>query len=370
MTSRFRQTAAALAAAFPLILAIPAGPAQAATASCPGRIINPVTDICWSCLLPITAAGATVAKSGSLPDYDTDAKPVCSCGTGVNLRVGVSLSFWEPLRTAEVVRHSWCFPSLGGLEMEPGDLRAKDQGRTPKRFGTTRRTAFWQVHWYHSPWLFVLETLLDHQCLEQAPWDLAYLSELDPLWDDTLLSFVLTPEAALTTSGAAIGVCAVDCVLASAGASEKTLYWCSGCQGSVFPLSGWMAGQNSPLQAWHLMAHRFAQKLTREGVLWTAHGQKGQCGPYWQPIFEKPAWRTQLIYPSRTTSKETGACCQPLGRSTAIWGSGKSWPYTGEDGAVLLWRKRDCCVAVSGTDVATASVHSSTAEGIAALRAE
>ncbi len=342
----------AFLASFAVLLAAAAPLAtEAASSLCPGRIPNPVTDVCWSCMTPITIAkAATVSSKGTLPDITTDAAPVCACGSGLSLKVGLNISFWEPVRTAEVVRHSWCFPSLGGVEM-PAGLRAPDHGRTPRRRGQARRTSFWQVHWYQSPWLFVMEALLDDACLEQAPWDLAYLSELDPLWDDTMTSFLLAPDAALFTAGAAFGACAADCVAATAGVASKTLYWCSGCQGAVFPLSGWMAGQTSPLRAWHLMAHRFALKLSREGLLWSAHGSQGQCGPYLQPLMDKSAWRTQLLLPSRSTSKDSGGCCQPLGRSTTLWGAGKTFPMGGEDGSILLWRKRDCCLA-SGVSAA------------------
>lgn len=319
-------------------------------ADCTGKIINPVTDVCWSCLFPIKlGAKLPVSPEGALPDADTDAPVLCACGTAANLEAGLTFSFWEPVRTAEIVRHAWCLPSLGGVPISggkasAGGIRGMVHARTPKTEDTRRRTAFWNVHWYMSPWLFVLEAVLDQGCLEQAPWDLAYLSELDPLWDDTLASFLLAPDAALFTAGAAFGACAADCIAATAGLSIKTLYWCSGCQGAVFPLSGWMAGQTSPVQAWHLMSHRFAVKLSREGILWSAHGKKGVCGPYLTPLMDKSVWRTQLVYPARSTGKTEGSCCYPLGRTTAIWAAGKSFPGSGEDGAVLLWRKRDCCL--------------------------
>ncbi|BBF23482.1 TraU family protein [Sutterella megalosphaeroides] len=309
--------------------------------ACSGRVPDPVTDLCWSCMFPMVLGKTIpVSVSGNLPDVETDATAFCLCGSDINVEGGLNFSFWEPLRTAEVVRHPWCFPQLGGISMEgPG---SSDHARTSRTEETRRRTAFWNVHWYQSPWFFITEAVADTGCLETAPWDLAYLSELDPLWDDTVTSFLLSPDAALFTSAASGGACAVDCATALLGTSLNSLYWCSGCQGRVFPLSGWMAAMTGSVQAWHLMAHRFAQKLTREGVLFSGHGARGQCGPYMQPLFQKDVWRTQLIYPSRNASGS--ACCQPLGRSTAPLGPYKTTPMTGEDGAILLWRKRDCCM--------------------------
>lgn len=309
--------------------------------ACSGEVPNPIKDLCWSCMFPMVLGKTIpVSVSGDLPDVETDATAFCLCGSDINVEGGLNFSFWEPLRTAEVVRHPWCFPQLGGISMEgPG---SSDHARTSRTEETRRRTAFWNVHWYQSPWFFITEAVADTGCLETAPWDLAYLSELDPLWDDTVTSFLLSPDAALFTSAASGGACAVDCATALLGTSINTLYWCSGCQGRVFPLSGWMAAMTGSVQAWHLMAHRFAQKLTREGVLFSGHGARGQCGPYMQPLFQKDVWRTQLVYPSRNASGSSG--CQPLGRSTALLGPYKTTPMTGEDGAILLWRKRDCCM--------------------------
>ncbi len=309
--------------------------------ACSGEVPNPIKDLCWSCMFPMVLGKTIpVSVSGDLPDVETDATAFCLCGSDINVEGGLNFSFWEPLRTAEVVRHPWCFPQLGGISMEgPG---SSDHARTSRTEETRRRTAFWNVHWYQSPWFFITEAVADTGCLETAPWDLAYLSELDPLWDDTVTSFLLSPDAALFTSAASGGACAVDCATALLGTSINTLYWCSGCQGRVFPLSGWMAAMTGSVQAWHLMAHRFAQKLTREGVLFSGHGARGQCGPYMQPLFQKDVWRTQLVYPSRNASGSS--CCQPLGRSTALLGPYKTTPMTGEDGAILLWRKRDCCM--------------------------
>lgn len=309
--------------------------------ACSGEVPNPITDLCWSCMFPMVLGKTIpVSVSGDLPDVETDATAFCLCGSDINVEGGLNFSFWEPLRTAEVVRHPWCFPQLGGISMEgPG---SSDHARTSRTEETRRRTAFWNVHWYQSPWFFITEAVADTGCLETAPWDLAYLSELDPLWDDTVTSFLLSPDAALFTSAASGGACAVDCATALLGTSLNSLYWCSGCQGRVFPLSGWMAAMTGSVQAWHLMAHRFAQKLTREGVLFSGHGASGQCGPYMQPLFQKDVWRTQLAYPSCNASGSS--CCQPLGRSTALLGPYRTTPMTGEDGAILLWRKRDCCM--------------------------
>lgn len=308
-----------------------------ALAACYGRVLNPVTDIPWDGVFPITVAGARLSKAG-INSPTTDAAPVCACQKGPILKAGVNLSFFEPIRTAEVVREPFCFPSLGGISIDSG-LRAPAHGRSASRGRETeaRHTAFYQAHWYVSPWLFVFETILDTECLEQSPWDMAYMTEVDPMWDDAWASFVLAPESALFANPAAVAACAADCVASTSGSPRPELFWCAGCQGSLYPLSGWMAAMTNPVSSWHLLAERLAVKLAREGVLWAAYGKRGQCGPYFEPIPRKDVWRTSLVYP--VSDRRVRA----LGASVLSGGPGQTFPVKGEDGAILLWRLRDCC---------------------------
>ena len=238
-----------------LALGVLVGP-QCAHASCRGAFPNPVTDVCWSCLFPMKVAG--VATSSGVSDPSNDAPAVCTCQRGPVPVPGFNLSFWEPLRTVEIVREPYCLVSLAGVSMNPG-ISAPYHGRSAQRTagveasfsGDSERiesgTAFYQAHWYHTPWLFVLEAVVDTSCLENAAWDLAYLTELDPIWGDSLAAFVLAPESALFANPAAVAACALDCAAASVMTPRPELFWCSGCQGGLYPLTGWIAAMTSPL---------------------------------------------------------------------------------------------------------------------------
>src|SRR5437763_1024441 len=82
---------------------LPFGCAYAAgVATCTGKFPNPITDICWSCILPISIGAARVGNFGGQEDIDNPANPLCSCG--VNPTIGLSIGFWEPARHVEVVR--------------------------------------------------------------------------------------------------------------------------------------------------------------------------------------------------------------------------------------------------------------------------
>lgn len=317
-------------------------PLSSAGENCSGRVINPVTDICWTCIFPVRLGKSVrLSKTGMLPDADTNAPSFCMC----DLKPGLNMSFWEPIRTVEIVRTPGCSPSLGGIKLPTVKAPSYNKVHRKKRDDATRRhTAFYQVHWFVTPWLFTLEVLLDQACLEQAPWDLAYMSELDPLWNDSVASFVLQPDSAQFANPLSVAACTADCVAASVGLPINTLYWCSGCQGSLFPLTGWVASATSHVKAWMLLAHRFAVKMAREGLLWSAHGREGQCGPYIQPLLQKDVWRMELLYPG---SSGTKTFCAPLGRGTAIGYEGRTTSPGGEDGVILMWRRRDCCASPS-----------------------
>ena len=318
-----------------------------AQASCSGRIINPVTDVCWECLFPITIGNNLSFQTGPFTDVETDAEALCACSGEANITLGMNLGFWEPIRTLEIVREPFCFPSLGGVSL--GDKTfAPAHGRTPNPKERGHRTSFYQVHWYHTPWLYLLEILLDTTCLEQSAWDVAYMTELDPLWDDSTSSFLLNPDVTLFANPIAIGACSLDCVAATTRLPMNDLYWCAGCAGSLFPLTGWVNAHITDEQAFSLLTQRFTLKLHREGLLWRQWGKDGQCGPQFEMVMSKNVYRTQMLYP---TSKTEGQCCRPFGASTAPDALGGLTPIVkGEDAAFLIWRRRDCCQGARVTD--------------------
>lgn len=312
--------------------------------TCTGKFMNPLTDICWSCVFPLKIGSATLIGAGQEDNGTSGGSPFCAC-TGSGLpRVGVKVSFWEPARIVEVVRAPYCFPSLGGMKLNVG-IDAPAHGRSRKDSGS--KASFYQVHWYINPIMFWLEVLIDNSCLEQGVFDLAYFTEVDPLWSDSQLTFIINPDVALFTNLPAQAACAADCAAATAGFPLNELFWCAGCQGSMYPLDGWVGTHLGGVQASTLLTQRMTNKMHREGLIWAASGSDGLCGYYVQPIMDKSNYKMQMIYPVRATEKINGKCCQTFGRSTTIWGAGKEFPYRGEDFAYQLFRKRDCCQGVS-----------------------
>ena len=307
--------------------------------TCHGRFMNPITDICWSCIFPLTIGGASLVSDGQI-DIANPSNPLCACTNPP--RVGLSIGFWEPVRLVDVTRTPFCMVGLGGITIDPGIHvpRGAQVGHDSQT-----RNSFYHVHWYANPILYWLEVLLDFPCLEKGALDLVYLTEVDPLWADDELTAVLHPEAVLFANAPAKAACAADCVAASAGIGIPNLFWCAGCQGSIFPMTGHVATHIGGVQASTLLTQRMTAKMHRQLTTFAGAGEAGLCGYYMKPIMDKTHYKLQMVYPTPNTRKDAGQCCQPYGRTTLIWGAGKAYPASGEDFAYQIFRKRNCCAS-------------------------
>lgn len=307
---------------------------------CQGKFANPITDICWSCLFPITLGGIRIMTMGQ-EDTGNPGGFLCTCTDP--LRIGIKTAFWEPARRVDVTRTPYCFVSLGGIKIDPG-IRAPE-GEVRLQQDNTKQSSY-QVHWYIDPILYWLEVLLDFICLETGSFDVAYITEVDPTWNDDELTMLLNPETFLFGNPIAQAACAGDCVLSSFGFGSNVLFWCAGCQGSIYPLNGHVQAHVSHVQASSLLVQRMTAKLHREFLMWGTSGEDGLCGIYPSPVMDKTQYKYHMLYPIPQTQKINRRCCQPYGRTTALWGAGKSYPYKGEDFAYMIFRKKNCCLGV------------------------
>ena len=312
---------------------------NASAQSCTGRFVNPVTDVCWECLFPISIGPIRIGAAAGAPDTPNPGSPICFCGSPIP-RIGLSLGVWEPARLIDASRAPWCFPNLGGLTID-GGLPA-GRGRTGTSGGDGAQGSTWHVHYYVYPLLSWIGALIDLGCLEGGGLDIAWISELDPTWRDDELSFLLNPEAALFADIPAQAACAADCAAASAGLPLDPLYWCAGCQGAMYPLTGNVGAHVGGVQASILAAQRLVFRLHRTLLTWGTSGSAALCGRYPMPIMKKSQYRWQMTQPVPATSALTG--CNPTGRSTVLWESLRELPVAGENFGFLLWRKRNCCL--------------------------
>ncbi len=229
---------------FALVITITFFPfkANASSITCKGHFVNPITDICWSCMMPISIGSVKLGNSGSGPkgrDIKNPSLPVCMCNKGkppVPVP-GVAIGFWEPVRMTEVTRTPFCMVNLGGLMLGNGKQEKIGSygGSRDKRAGDK---SFYHVHYYVYPLVYWLELLTDFVCLERASFDIAYMSEYDVTWSDEKMQSLLNPDAALFGNPIAQAACGLDCGAATMDMPRDELFWCSGCWGNLYPLSG------------------------------------------------------------------------------------------------------------------------------------
>jgi len=310
-------------------------PAGEALAVCSGSILNPITDVCWKCIFPIKIAGITII--GGPEDCPDPVKyPICICPAPppIFFRIGIPVAFWEPARMVEVVKDPFCFPSLG---MRLGGFsRGQLQGSSSEGAGTVRRGhTFQQAHWFLFPVYALLEILVDFVCVEHTSFDVAYLTEVDPLWNDDSLAFIIQPEALLFANQIAQMACTADSVTSQVGLPLNALFWCIGSWGSSYPLSGALDNEDVTAASAGIGA-RMIYKLGRQGLLWDTATDLCQKVPSF--IWVKYHWKFQIARPVR------GRQCIPLGRSGMIWGVAKNPPKSGSDNFLfMVFRKRACC---------------------------
>lgn len=353
--SLFSRKLKAFAFVLGLVCSVSAHAANAKDLTCQGKFINPITDICWSCVLPIKIGGKyTMLDMDKQEDYDSmEGKSRLFCACGNPSKVGTTVSFWEPTHLVETVRHPFCMVSLGGANwgkkfdevVTSNESLAKWFGGSHKKDDvetTGSTTGFYQAHWYKNPAIFWLQVILDYDCLDKGTFDIGWLTELDPTWKSPELAFLQAPDAALFANPIAQAVCAADCVKANTGFPFPKLFWCAGCNGSIYPYTGYISNQTSPIEAARLMVARIQSKMHRDFVAHTATGEKGLCGFRLQPVMDKRQYKMSMTYPI-AAKKFNGKCCEPIGRTSLVRDTGKSFPYKGQDFAFQVFRKRDCC---------------------------
>ncbi len=300
-----------------------------------------LTDICWNCLFPIRAAGASLG-GGNVPSMATDQK-FCFCSDPLGVpQLGMTVGLWNPARLIEIVRQPWCSPALGGHTFSTSTLRLL--ASTGKGDFDASEMAFFNYHYFAFPLTILLDLFWDDRCNADGyrDFDLLYVSELDPTWNSDLLAFFTSPETALFANPAAIAACAADAASAAVGKPLDALFWCAGAWGHLYPLSGLSpTSHGTDPRITSLLATRATAALHRRGLAWKTAGNEALCGGLIYPFIPKSQYRLSMFYPVAETQSN-----HAIGETTFTWGAGRSYPGPGEDHLYILWRWQDCCVGL------------------------
>ena len=285
----------------------------------------------YTAMFPLRIAGIPIIP-GRIQDVGGSvSSPICICKDPIP-RIGIPVSFFEPSRLIEVVKDPYCFPSMGfGLTTSGGAL-----GGTSGDDGSGNQSTFYQAHYYIFPIYALLELLTDFICLQMTGFDMAYLTEVDPLWNNDTLSAILNPEALLFGNPVSNLACIADAVTSAVFEPIDALFWCKGSWGNAYPLTG-QTGGDGFVEGGASVAASLIYKLHRQLILWGSWGQAGLCGYYPAPIWRKSAYRLQIVTPIPSVYATT------IGTTGTIWSFGKNPPFVGDNFSYLLFKKRECC---------------------------
>jgi conjugal transfer pilus assembly protein TraU len=311
-------------------------------AECKATFFNLITDVDWTGIFPVRIGGVVIKGGESeelkhLDELDEVKKIICTCKTKQGITFGLAVSFWEPARVAEIVKDPWCFPLIGGITIESQPMT---QGGADQEFAASQTHQYFaQAHWYMFSVWNMLDLFMDVPCIPWEGFDLAYMTELDPLWQRDDLALFIHPEVLLFANPIAQAACIADSVTSQIGKPIDQLFWCMGSWGGAYPLSG-STDQSTIIEGAANLAGRMIFKLSREGVMWDPGVDL--CGAVVTPIWIKSHYKMHLMKPTRTR-------IIPIGQSSFVWGLGKD-PFFGTNkGAAenfdwLIFRKIKCCL--------------------------
>lgn len=317
-----------------------------ASPGCKTRFVNPVTDISWKSIFPLTIGSVPLVPSLlELPDTANPGTPIAWCPDIPPVgRLGLTMGYWEPHSLVDITRIPYCMVNMG-FEMPIG-INQQQVGGSSSSMDNEDNAQFYQVHWYKYPVTYLLNLIASVFCLQAEGVDLAYMSELDPLWDSDVASFILNPEAILFGNPITQLACIAESVAKSLPFALNTgvmeafdfLFWCAGAQGSMYPLTGTVPHSYSTVSNAVLLAERMNFKLHRQGMIFETKGVVPiVCQQFVAPILPKSRYRYQF-----TNYVPQPFMSHPYGTTTMLSEAGKDNLVTQSNFGILNFHKRNC----------------------------
>ena len=325
-----------------LCLAMSAHGANLIPTVCDGKFFNPITDMDWNTLFPISIAGAKVTSSGNMNSPLMDMMPpICTCPTIFGFPfIGVGITYWQPIYISEIERRPGCLTSLGGVKILSDAYNLIGSNQTVSGVGRGKSANRMQVHHYNYPVFELLEMFKSLGCKSSSGMSLAYITEIDYPWNSGEWSAVLTPEAVLFSGAVANLACAVDSVAAMTGFPLDPLFWCSGTWGNTYPLAGNSNHSGDPFTLNNQIESKFLARQARLGLGWQTIGPTAICSSHPNPVWVKSQFRYNQVAP-----------IPRRGRAVTTGDNGKLFqfppvtnPPTQEHTVNLIWQGQQCCL--------------------------
>lgn len=311
---------------------------MADTANCHGKFLNPISDINWTMVFPISIAGVRVDMPDESPESPLGrASPMCVCPShfGGWPSPGFMVTFHEPMFIEEISRDPGCFSTIGGVKALGGfDSEATDMKED------TDNSSRWEVHWYAYPVFKILQIFQDLICASSHGFALTYVSEVDPTWQNDEWGAVFSPESVIFANPLAQSACMVDAVTSTFNYSLDPLFWCAGSWGGVYPFTGNANASQGRIQSAELVGAKAIARLAREGMLWDTVGPWAMCSPVPNPIWVKSEFSVDPVYPMISHGYGLAIGASPTVRMLL---PPQSYPSF-ENISQVIFQEQQCCI--------------------------
>lgn len=326
---------------FAVVLCLATGAQAMMPAICTGTIFNPLTDTDWNNLYPITIMGAHISTNSNMTSPLMEIMPpVCVCPTIFGFPFfGIGVTFWQPMYVSEIESRAGCLNSLGGTNVleQYAMINSEQTVNNQRKSNEVNRM---QVHWYEYPVFSMLEMMESLSCKNTNGFNLAYMTEIDPTWQDDQWGAVFTPEAAIFSNPIATAACAVDAVTSMLGYPMDALFWCAGTWGNIYPLAGNSNQSGDPFTMNNQIQAKFIARNHRLGLQWQTIGPTAICSAHPNPVWIKSQYRFNQVAPFPRR-----------GRAVVAGDNGKLFQFpvvtnvpTKEYTTNLIWQGQQCCL--------------------------
>lgn len=310
---------------------------------CEGDMFDPTSDMEWDNAFPITIAGLEINKNNNQDPPMMYMPAICACpGLFGYPALGIGVTYWQPIMLIEIEKRPGCSAAWGGTTILSGYKKLhSEQGYFKHDRGAAQATKM-QVHAYEYPVFSFYDIFKTVACVSPSGFDLMFMSEIDPMWQDDEWSGIMNPEAGLFASKIAQYACVVDSVAANVRFPIDAMFWCAGTWGGVYPLSGTANQSMYTFQLNHLVLAKYLAWASRIGIAYTTIGPSARCFGHPNPIWVKSQYRVDQAAPFHRSGSPLVIGALPIKQTP--------WMITNaptkESTVDILWQGQQCCMRI------------------------
>ncbi|MGN1393629.1 MAG: TraU family protein [Succinivibrionaceae bacterium] len=289
--------------------------------------------------IPLYVAGGYIGSGKHNLPSNASHKYFCNCKDNDGIvNSGLVLGMWEIAYLIEFTRVPNCSLVLGGISLPIKNTRVGTSGNNEN---DSSDLMFYHAHLYSFPLYSMLNMFSEIRCgqYDYMDLDLLYASELDPSWNDELVSLKEHPETLSLANKNIVSSCAYDVKNSMQGEINNDLFYCAGSWGFLYPLSGYVGNTGSIAENTSLLAVRLLTKLHRRNLLANTMGNDNLCGNNSSMMMDKELYRFSMLYPTPEKSS-----AHALGSPVSYWQGDSRVPPGMHDAIYVVWRYRNCCL--------------------------